>query len=123
MAVDQSTPNSYGSIPRFGTLNGHFNVLQSEHLTEYCAIGSELMTDPKITSFVTCLREIVDPNSKDGVTPFVFLEGSSGIGETQTAFSIMSAFHVYYWVHRKVGLCNSVTLISNLFCLCVEKDM
>jgi hypothetical protein len=68
---------------------------------------------------------------KDDVTPFIFLEGSSGIGKTQTAFSIMSAFqfkHVYYWVHRKVGLnsqkiYNSVTLISSLFCLCVEKDM
>ncbi|KAJ3079788.1 hypothetical protein HK100_010318, partial [Physocladia obscura] len=65
----------------------------AKSLTQYLALGKLLENDLCVAKVIAWLNEVRNAKVHDsrGI-PFAFLEGSSGMGKTQTAFALISKF-------------------------------
>eukprot|EP00474_Spongospora_subterranea_P006270 CRZ06728.1 hypothetical protein [Spongospora subterranea] len=107
---------------------------QSEHLSRfhsYTEIATKLSDDDSVKRLITLIQKVescpATPNP-----PFIFLEGSSGVGKTQMAFNVMNALTTERFILYLVAtpcsenaqdIYKMFSAPSDLFIECVAKDL
>ncbi|ORY45563.1 hypothetical protein BCR33DRAFT_678920 [Rhizoclosmatium globosum] len=114
------------------TLRGYFhrNNAEGETFSKFMTVAVGLQNDPSLLAIVHKINSIPKEWSNLN-TPFVFLEGSSGTGKTQTAFALLNLLaastQVLYFLYLPVGehaqpIYKCFQAVSKLFNACADKD-
>ena len=111
---------------------GRFLVISKDNHTydHYMSVGKGLKDSSIVQDLVARIKEIQESKPSDiHQIPFLFIDGSSGLGKTQAAFSLMAAgIDVRFIPSDKVvdqsqSIYKCFQSYSDLFLDCVSKDM
>jgi hypothetical protein len=94
----------------------------------YAKIGQDIANDPAIDAILAAVNKVRDGEAS-ATPPFVFVDGSSGVGKTQAAFALRARGQlVHHLLLSKVGddsqpIYKALRPLSNAFVAQLEKDL
>ncbi|EFX60272.1 hypothetical protein DAPPUDRAFT_124754, partial [Daphnia pulex] len=94
----------------------------------YAKIGQDIADDPAIDAILAAVNKVRDGEAS-ATPPFVFVDGSSGVGKTQAAFALRARGQlVHHLLLSKVGddsqpIYKALRPLSNAFVAQLEKDL
>ncbi|KAI3633524.1 hypothetical protein MIR68_008471 [Amoeboaphelidium protococcarum] len=118
-------------ITKFPTIQ---NPLVDAAYEQYMEDASRLAQYPQVDKVVSIMHDVELKYfvTKKGFPPFIFIDGSSGVGKTQMAFTLMNRLKaersVYYMLASDVNQQSQLIYqryqgVSYALTMCVEKDL
>ena len=103
-------------------------IQKTSHFDQYLATGEKLKSHPIVCELLDLVKKVENARSSELYIPFIFIDGSSGVGKTQMAFNLMAAGRdvqfipcVEDWLgEQPIYECYSA--YSDLFFQCIESD-